>query len=504
MKRTPDPAVCEDVRRQLPAYQSGDLSPLQRQRLRRHLQACADCAAEWALLEGITRAAKTHTEVPSLNQKQRMLAAVQKEILATPPPQRPSVPPWTRWFAATLTAAAAAGIGLWFFAPLGVPAPKIIELPDLPPGLKVVGLDTHGLTAQGEQGAPHLEFTRGTVFVRFKRAPDGAPLWVTTPHARVEVQGTAFSVRTNATQTEVMVERGRVRVHPVKGAPVPVDAGAAVTVAGPEVARRVAEAPWTAELQQRLSITPHVSRPIPLLSTTPSLEPAARPPTAGSAPKATQVRPPEATRLRRSSSLRRARPTPAPSPSRSIATPARPRPAQPTAPKEPDPTAEALKRVAEAVRALRAGELERSLALLQDLNLETLPPRARDEGLYTRASAQRGLGHYRDAVRTLERLSGVSNREPGQLALLERARILRHHLNAPAAANQPIEALLRRPHVVDWISQEAWFEKCSLAVALDDLPLAERCTAEMLSRFPDTLHRSALKKLTQRRRTPRP
>lgn len=48
--------VCEGWKGQLHAYQDGTLSPSERASVEDHLSACADCRAEWILLQGLAHA----------------------------------------------------------------------------------------------------------------------------------------------------------------------------------------------------------------------------------------------------------------------------------------------------------------------------------------------------------------------------------------------------------------------------------------------------------------
>ena len=48
--------VCKGWRGRLHAYQDGTLSPSERASVEDHLSACADCRAEWVLLQGVAHA----------------------------------------------------------------------------------------------------------------------------------------------------------------------------------------------------------------------------------------------------------------------------------------------------------------------------------------------------------------------------------------------------------------------------------------------------------------
>lgn len=65
----------------------------------------------------------------------------------------------------------------------------------------------------GDRGQKHLTLRHGSLSVDARPQPAGKPMLIRTPTAEVEVIGTVFSISADATETQLGVEQGSVRVR---------------------------------------------------------------------------------------------------------------------------------------------------------------------------------------------------------------------------------------------------------------------------------------------------
>ena len=133
--------------------------------------------------------------------------------------------PKRRLFAPVFIAAATAAAAVWFFtrpasvAEDPVPTPESVAMVSDAPGVpKVSHQMTHGKGAvfQVEQPSPQqteVQLTAGEASFEVDPLPPGGVFAVQTPHARVEVVGTAFKVNVANGCSNVTVTEGRVRVR---------------------------------------------------------------------------------------------------------------------------------------------------------------------------------------------------------------------------------------------------------------------------------------------------
>ena len=85
MSETPFSPECEAVQPELNAYVDGELRPEERAEIERHLECCAACQAEVALLRLVTQSlGQAPRPEPSEAMRQRLLAQVTAEL----PPHR--------------------------------------------------------------------------------------------------------------------------------------------------------------------------------------------------------------------------------------------------------------------------------------------------------------------------------------------------------------------------------------------------------------------------------
>lgn len=120
---------CWKRRKDLPAFESGELPPERAEALAAHLAICDRCRTEWEALAGVAealRAAPPEPVVPALNLWSRIEAEILEPVPATPPPST------ARWKVAALPVGAALAGAAVFAATGGLSvftpkAPKIAD-----------------------------------------------------------------------------------------------------------------------------------------------------------------------------------------------------------------------------------------------------------------------------------------------------------------------------------------------------------------------------------------
>ena len=217
---------CEEIQLRMAAYQGGDVSTLERQRIDLHLDRCQECQEHQEFfhsLEGVSSI--THRSL-SREQKLESFLAIRDAIQEKEAQQEeaeaakvqsiwaPLVHNRVWVSAAALVLAFVLGVGLL----RDTPAPQELPLVSGPFASNVPGVRAHGFSVtrlkesyQGRKG--NIQFAAGTLVVDYKRPEADAPLIVETPRLRVLVKGTRFLVRDTKDELSVAVERGVVEVQ---------------------------------------------------------------------------------------------------------------------------------------------------------------------------------------------------------------------------------------------------------------------------------------------------
>jgi ferric-dicitrate binding protein FerR (iron transport regulator) len=448
-------ALCREIVSKLPDYQDRSLSVQEKQRVARHLRDCADCQAEWLLRNSVRLAAAssralTAERTLTAERKHRVFAAVQRELREQP--RRSAVwPGWLGWPTWVAAGALAAVMAVVVFGPWGNAPPKGGPH-ELLPGVDVVAEADSDLEAKADAHGPRLTLKRGWVTVRFRRAAATGPLVIATAHGRVVVRGTVFSVSVNEHETSVVVARGRVEISAKQGAKRALDAGQRGVIQREASVRGKAEASLLAKMLARW----------PPLG-------AAQPPPSSS-------------------------PEPVQAPTSAEESSAAPRSGDSLwskgARREHDKVVQAGRgALLAARRATQRGDNRAALAQLLRVRVETLPAEMRAEVLYQRASTERYLGKYHQALRSLSQVVDLGG-ERGALARLDRARIYRHALNDPEAALRVLTQA-SSTGMPGWVAEEVAFERCSLLVETAREEQAKACLTEFTDQYPDSHHRAA-------------
>jgi ferric-dicitrate binding protein FerR (iron transport regulator) len=205
---------CEEIGEQLHAYRAGELGPLERERVEAHLNHCADCAAELAMMSSLVDAARLGPPAMSWDQKKRIELQL-FEHLATPQKQQQERRTW-RWWPVIFIPSFAAGAALMALLFTLIPKETSVAVASgwLPTesGVRAFAPSAAEVNFDVENKAPHLTLKDKAVLVRYQRPVDAGILSVSTPHGEVLVKGTVFFVDVDKDKSIIGVQRGVVEV----------------------------------------------------------------------------------------------------------------------------------------------------------------------------------------------------------------------------------------------------------------------------------------------------
>ena len=444
MKKT-----CSAYRDDLPGYRLGEGTPLERERMKAHLEGCADCRAHLAAYEMLVRDAREEPPALAIEDKDRIWKKIESELPGTQPSLLDSIQRLfqPRWQPAIGMAAACLTYLVLVNPPPQdeVPVSNSVEQPlaqrtktveHTPKPLKIVVAelaqpDSHealevapGVNARttkrakvrktGTAHAPRVELTKGDLLAEYTRQAKQEPMVVQTPHFEAVIRGTIFVISVEAESSSLTVAEGKVEARH-KGMSVMVNAGQSLRISGSkspgaeasQSEQPAAEAEDVIDAMKRL-FPEHEAKPIK-----PALE----------------------------------QPTAAPKTTKKAALPAEPF----MAPNE---------RLTNARNAWLNGKLDEAKdEVTRLLRHPDLQPKLQDDARLLRASILRARGELAEAMVDLEVVAAVG-REASRLAAFELGRLAREEgrlVTAKRALKQVIEA-----NDTDVLSEEARFELCQL------------------------------------------
>ncbi len=212
--------TCEAIREILLAYRSGEVSPLQRQRVEQHVATCGVCRVDLDLAATLERTGRAPPPPLSDARKRAILGEIHERIAAEEVSIFSRL--WPRGRGLRLPAGALAALALAATILFVWRAPS--TLPERSGWLTgVTGVEAYVpdpapvALSRGEDG-PRLRLDARAVLVRFHRLEGQPPLRVVTPHGEAIIRGTVFFVEALDDQSVVGVQQGTVEVHGGGGA----------------------------------------------------------------------------------------------------------------------------------------------------------------------------------------------------------------------------------------------------------------------------------------------
>jgi hypothetical protein len=208
---------CEEIRAILLAYRSGEVSPLQRQRVEQHVATCGVCRADLDLAAAIERAGREPPPPLSDARKRAILGEIHQRIAAEERSLLSRL--WPRGRGLLLPAGGLAVVATALLFILRTPAP----LPDRSgwlqgvSGVEAFVPDPAPVALSRTEAGPRLRLDARAVLVRFHRLEGQPPLHVETPHGEAIIRGTVFFVEALDEATVVGVQEGTVEVHGGRG-----------------------------------------------------------------------------------------------------------------------------------------------------------------------------------------------------------------------------------------------------------------------------------------------
>ncbi len=257
----------------LPGYRLGEGSPLERERIKAHLESCPDCRAHLEAYELLVRDAREEPPALSIDAKDQIWQNIERELPGTQPSLWSSLSELlgARWQPALGMAAVACLAYVVIITNTtnqpSAPAPSITVTENLPPkptqvapkALAAVVAElsqpaTHksldvapGVVARtskrskvrktGTVHAPRVELTAGDLLAEYTRQPKQEPMVIQTPHFEAIVRGTIFVISVDSEGSSLSVAEGKVEARR-RGKSIMVRSGESV---------RITDTPDTAE-----------------------------------------------------------------------------------------------------------------------------------------------------------------------------------------------------------------------------------------------------------------
>ena len=445
MKKT-----CSAFRDDLPGYRLGEGTPLERERLKAHLEGCADCRAHLAAYELLVQDAREEPPALAIGDKDRIWKNIEKELPGTQPSLLDSLQKLIqpRWQPALgMAAACLAYLVLVNPAPQSeTPAPNAVNQPmaqsaesigQTSKPLKVVVAeltqpDSHealevapGVNARttkrakvrktGTAHAPRVELTQGDLLAEYTRQAKQEPMVVQTPHFEAIIRGTIFVISVGAESSSLTVADGKVEARH-NGMSIMVEAGQSLRISG-DKPLGAPEAEPEQPAREATDVIDAMKRLFPEHEAT--------------APAKAAVE----------------RPTVSPKPAQK---------AQPPA----NPIVAPAEQLTKARNAWLNGKLDEAKAEVTGLlRHPDLSPKLQDDARLLRASILRARGELAEAMVDLEVVAAVG-RDASRLAAFELGRLAREQ-GRLVIAKRALKQVLKT-NDSDVLGEEARFELCQL------------------------------------------
>ena len=261
MKKT-----CSAFRDDLPGYRLGEGTPLERERLKAHLEGCADCRAHLAAYEQLVQDAREEPPALAIGDKDRIWKNIEKELPGTQPSLLDSLQKLfqPRWQPALgMAAACLAYLVLVNPAPQNeTPTPDAANQPmaqsaestehtskplkvvvaeltqpdshealEVAPGVNARTTKRAKVRKTGTAHAPRVELTQGDLLAEYTRQAKQEPMVVQTPHFEAIIRGTIFVISVGAESSSLTVADGKVEARQ-SGMSIMVEAGQSLHISG--------------------------------------------------------------------------------------------------------------------------------------------------------------------------------------------------------------------------------------------------------------------------------
>ena len=241
--------TCITYRDELPGYRLGEGAPLERERLRTHLEGCSDCRAHLEAYETLVRDAREEPPALLLEDKDRIWRTIERELPGSHPSLIDSL---SKLFTPKWQPALGLGVACLAYVVLVNPvseqqpnrasAPIVADLNqaaestleakrtlevvlaelsqptthlalEVAPGIEARTTAKAQIRKTGTARAPRLELTNGDLLAEFTRQPKQEPMVVQTPHFEAIVRGTIFVIRVDDTGSSLTVADGKVEAR---------------------------------------------------------------------------------------------------------------------------------------------------------------------------------------------------------------------------------------------------------------------------------------------------